>query len=130
MDDRELGAAVRGLTLAWVHWHEATDRRERATDLRERVDGSRVVDGGQVDSDGRWVVTDAESGETLAEGTGYDTYEAAWKPEWIHRDVLSQQAFENVEQPTSSFGLPPRLAEVLVEWAVDSRDEAIAFLTE
>lgn len=52
MKDGDIGHAVRELVVAWLAWHEQVDRRERTAELADRVEGYRVVDGGQVDPDG------------------------------------------------------------------------------
>jgi hypothetical protein len=68
--DGEIGAAVRELVVAWLMWHRELDQRQRARELQDRVDGYRVVDGGQTSGDGSREITDAESGELLAQGRG------------------------------------------------------------
>lgn len=128
MDDSELGAAIRQLALSWHEWSAETERAERAAQLAEVVDGSRVVDGGQVDSDGAWEVTDPDTGDVIASGMGIESYEAAWRPEWVHRDSLSFDADEAVPRPDAPAGLPEELVQVLRDWALDNPGEVRTLL--
>lgn len=124
MKDSELGRAVRDLTSAWLEWHDQLNRHERHAELAERVEGYRIVDGGQTDSDGSWEIVDAETREALAHGIGRESYDAAWQDSWFHVDALGREANEAVPDPAGDFGLPAGLAHVLREWVVDRPGEA------
>lgn len=128
MDDAKLGAAVRATVLAWRGWADAVDAAERAAEVAEVVEGSRVVDGGQIDPDGSWQVTDRETGELLASGVGLDSFQTEWRPEWVHRDALSFDADESVPDPELNVDLPERLVGVLRDWALERPDEVAVLL--
>jgi hypothetical protein len=130
VNDGTIGRAVRQLTGAWLNWREQVKTRERAADLHTRVEGYRVVDGGQTDSDGSWEITDAESGELLARGVGIDSYEDAWQDSWHHVDSIGTEAFDSTPEPDGDSGLPPKLAEALREWVLDQPDEAEGLIEE
>ena len=119
-----LGDAVRELVAAWLAWHESIDRRARVSELESRVEGFRVVDGGQVDANGAWEITDAASGEVLATGPDLATYGAAWQDSWIHADDISVNAHHLAHEPKGDFGLPVGMAKALIAWVVDQPDEA------
>lgn len=124
MNDEELGTAVRKLLTAWLIWHDLVDRAERHAEIETRVEGYRVVTGGQTGSDGSWEITDAETGEMLAQGVGFDSFEAAWQEGWYHEDVISDEAFEETIEPRGDCGLPAGFAETLRAWAIDRPQEA------
>jgi hypothetical protein len=124
MNNGDIGHAVRELVVAWLGWHEQVERRERTAELADRVEGYRVVDGGQVDPDGSWEVTDAETGELLARGVGLESFDAAWQDSWTHIDAISSDAHRATQEPKGDFGLPPGLAKALVDWVVDRPNEA------
>ena len=103
MDDAEIGACVRRLITAWLDWHTGVDRRERAAELVDRVEGYRIVDGGQIDRDGTWEITDAETGELLARGTGLKSFDEAW----LFKVASSWSAPEILCNVPSNFGRTP-----------------------
>ena len=130
MDDAEIGACVRRLITAWLDWHTGVDRRERAAELVDRVEGYRIVDGGQIDRDGTWEITDAETGELLARGTGLKSFDEAWQDSWAHVDSIGDRAHQDAEEPGGDFGLPPGLASAIRDWVVDQPDEARQVLSQ
>ncbi|MEX2255264.1 MAG: hypothetical protein WEC34_07495 [Acidimicrobiia bacterium] len=128
MEDGEIGNGVRKLVVAWLMWHRELDQRERARELRDRVEGYRVVDGEQTNSDGSWEITDAETGELLAKGVGIKTFDAVWQESWVHTDAIGSEAHDASQQPTGDFGLPHGMAQALEAWVVDQPDEALLIL--
>lgn len=124
MTKSNMTAGMRELISAWLDWHATLDKKSRLAELADRVEGYRVVNGGQVDSAGSWEITDAETGEVLATGRGSDSLDAAWRSEWVHIDRIQGAAFEDTPEPEGDFGLPPGFAQVLSDWVVDKRDEA------
>jgi hypothetical protein len=124
VNDGDIGSAVRRLVVAWLEWHEEIDRRQRGMELEDRVEGWRVVDGGQIDTEGSWEITDAETGELLARGDGLESFDAAWQDGWVHIDRIGDEAHRSSQEPSDDFGLPPGLTRALVDWVVDRPDEA------
>lgn len=124
MEDSDLGRAVRDLVAAWLEWHDQLDRHERHADIAERVEGYRIVAGGQTDSDGSWEIVDAETREILASDVGLESYDGAWQDSWVHIDALGREAHDAVPDPAGDFGLPAGLAGTLRDWVVDRPEEA------
>lgn len=92
------------------------------------MQGHRMVNGGQTggggDEPATWEVTDAETGELLAEGVGEESFDAAWQSNWVHADAISRSVSGAVAEPTGDFGLPPGLANALEEWVIERPEEA------
>lgn len=128
MNDADIGSAARSLVVAWLTWHEEIDRRERSSELEGRVEGHRIVNGGQVDADGSWEITDAETGELLAQGVGHESFDGEWQDSWMHIDAIGGEAQRAAREPEGNFGLPSGLAKVLTDWVVDRPDEALQFI--
>ena len=128
MNNAELGQAIRRLMTAWIEWQSTVEALERGEEINARVDGYRVVNGGQTGSDGSWEITDAASGEILARGTDFQTFEAAWRPEWIQIDNIGDAAMAGVDEPKAIFGLPPRFASVLADFTLTHPDESRSLL--
>lgn len=124
MDDGDIGRAVRRLVTAWLEWQKEVDRHERGTELKDRVEGYRVVAGGQTGSNGSWEITDAETGERLARGVGLESLDATWQSGWVHIDTIADEAYRSSPEPNGDFGLPPGMARALVDWVVDRPHEA------
>jgi len=124
VDDTEIGRGVREVLTAYLAWHDDLDRLERSAEIADVVEGYRVVNGGQVDPDGRWEITDAESGELLASGVGRESFDAAWQANWTHIDSITSNAFDAVSEPTGGFGLPVGFRSALAAWAIDAPAEA------
>jgi hypothetical protein len=115
---------VRELVVAWLGWHDEIDKHERTAELTDRVDGYRIVGGGQADPDGSWELTDVETGERLTRGIGLESFNAAWQGSWTHIDAIGRDAHQVALEPDGDFGLPRGLAHALREWVVDQPDEA------
>ncbi|MEU4218256.1 hypothetical protein [Actinoplanes sp. NPDC026623] len=100
----------------------ATDdaRYERLEELEQ--EGYRIVDGGQVGTDG-WNILDWHTDEVIAEGDdGWDGYTAATKRlcpdgKWVHIDSVD----DDLPLPqVSTPGVPPSLGQALDEWISQS----------
>lgn len=128
MDDSEIGERVRQLVVAWLGWLRERDQRERARELMDRVEGYRVVDGGQTSRDGSWEITDAETGELLASGVGLETFDSAWLDSWVHVDAIARDAHGELDEPSDRFGLPPGMVSALTDWIVEHPDEGSEIL--
>ena len=127
MNDAELGKAIRHLVAAWIEWHSTVESSASGEEIAARVEGYRVVSGGQTGSDGSWEITDAASGEVLASGTDCWSGELdeAWRPEWHHIDNFVDAVVTEVDEPkAATFGLPPGFASAIEEFALNHPEES------
>lgn len=124
MNDAELGKAIRHLVAAWIEWDSTVESCVRGNEITARVEGYRVVDGGQTGSDDSWEITDAASGEVLATGKGHQSFDEAWRPEWDHIDNSMDAAVTDVDEPKDTFGLPPGFATTIAEFVLNQPEES------
>jgi hypothetical protein len=98
-----------------------------------RVQGRRIVSGGQTEGDS-WEILDWETGQVIAEGNdgvdGYETTAERLDPDekWIHIDYV--QRYENLDHLEAE-GIPASLAAAIEDWADDpgTDDEDLADVT-
>lgn len=69
---------------------------------------------------------DAQSGEQLELGDGYQSYEDAWHDNWVHTGALGDEAMTQIPAPDDDFGLPAGLVEALKDWTATRPQEAKA----
>ena len=125
MNDAELGKAIRRLVAAWIEWDSTVESSARGEEIAARVEGYRVVSGGQTGSDGSWEITDAASGEVLTTGKGLQSFEEAWRPEWHDSEPFIDTAVTEVDEPkAATFGLPPGFASAIKEFALNHPEES------
>jgi hypothetical protein len=112
----------------------ANDKYDQAVEVAVKdleAKGYRIVTGGQIDID-VWEITDKRTGETLAQGRGIDSYEAAYAQSakdgrpWAHHDAISEDI---PLSPPYTEGLPRSLCDALTEWVDGPADwEEIALV--
>lgn len=133
MQSAELGEAVLRLIAGVLEEREKDSAREDAKIKALEAEGFRIVDGGQTgppDEDGNeagWQTRDWRTREVLAEGVGWDTYEASGEDNWYHIDNVMSDDFtylNAVKALQEASVLPHSLAFDLADWIENDPDDA------
>lgn len=126
---RPVEPALRTHVRKILHAIDAYKAVEESRIRKAEEDGYRIVDGGGY-GDGNWETHDYGTGETLAEGTGgYDEYSAVTEKLnreklLVHIDHITED-LPDYDIPATD-GIPPSLAEALVDWVETAPDDEVA----
>ena len=112
---------IHGYVHRLIHAVDQDDIEEEADRLKFEAAGHRLVGGGS-DGDGVSRFTDFRTHELLAEIPDAEYARFEWPSDWVHVDSLA--TFEFRTNGVAQGGLPPSLAEVLLEWVLDHLDDA------
>jgi hypothetical protein len=119
--------ALRAVLQALIDRHDELDRAEARLAAEWTAKGYTLV---SVDGrpDGSWEVTDAQSGEVIATGRGgMNGLDRAASDKWINTDVLDDDAWDQVPDPTF-LGLSPRLVADLQTLVSENQDDVRGLL--
>lgn len=132
MEQRQAYLIAAGAYIGRVLDQCSADREAERRYARELTEqGHRLVGGGQVGDGGQWEITDALTGEILATGTGYESYQAAGQDSWHHVDHLRDDTWADTAGPSALFddlGLTKEQARALDELTWESVSSGYAEL--
>jgi hypothetical protein len=115
-------AVIRQVSLELDHIAES--RAQEAAKIAElEAEGWRIVDGGSTSGE-RWETTDWRTGDVLARGKTFASYEEHEPPpseKWFHIDQIYDETFSRTETVD---GLPERFAAELIEWTCENEERA------
>lgn len=124
--------AIRAYVAAVIEAAEGFEERVVGAARDKEAQGYRIVEGGQtgphVDGLAPWELTDWRTGETVAGGSGLESFQSAFEAEnWWHIDSLTHGLAPVVPEAS---GLPAGLVRALSLWAASDPVGAEEWLDE